>query len=95
MKFRKKPTVIEAEQFLPDEGKWPKGVRNTPTGLCGCILIGVTAKPHVHTMHANQAVEVVSGDWIVPEPDGKHFYPIKDEVFRSSYDPVEEQDGAG
>ncbi|KKK68734.1 hypothetical protein LCGC14_2941110, partial [marine sediment metagenome] len=28
-KFRKKPIIIEAEQFWPDKQPWPKGVYST------------------------------------------------------------------
>lgn len=83
MKFRKKPVVIEAEQFtgnLPH----PKGVC-----ICGLMLGGIPGgcQPHVHTIHENQRVDLQIGDWIIPEPDGEHFYPCKDEIFRNTYEP--------
>ena len=30
MKFRKKPVVVEAEQFWPDRKPWPEGVEEEP-----------------------------------------------------------------
>jgi len=90
-KFRKKPIIIEAEQFLPEKGQWPIGVRNRPESLCGCVaLLGGESTPHVHTAHQAQRVDVVSGDWIVPEPDGEHYYPVKPSIFENTYEPVEE-----
>lgn len=90
MKFRKKPAAtIDAEQWFP--GKVVRGVMNgTPNKLCGCVLIGEEGtRPHVHTMHANQIVIVEPGDWIVIEPDGFHFYPIKPDIFAATYEPAE------
>jgi hypothetical protein len=28
------------------------------------------------------------GDWIIPEPDGIHFYPCKPDIFEATYEPV-------
>ncbi len=82
MKFQSKPRVIEAEQYWPDKKPWPKGVENhRPHG-------GYYA--HVHTMHDNQVVLVRGGDWIVAEPDGVHFYPVQDDVFKANYEPAKE-----
>lgn len=90
-RFRKKPIVIEAEQFLPSKGQWPEGVRNTPNGICGCALVGGEGVlPHVHTMHMGQGVIVEEGDWIVPDGKPGTFYPIKPDVFALTYDPEPE-----
>lgn len=74
MKFRKKPVVIEAEQF--------DGAHQS-RGVCYC-----RQGAHVHTIHDGQEVDIVAGDWIIPEPDGIHFYPVKPDIFASTYDPV-------
>lgn len=79
MKFKSKPTTIDAEQY------WFRN--EPPRGVCTCHSAGGRA-PHVHTMHDNQMVLLKDGDWIVPEPDGEHFYPIDDAVFRKKYEPV-------
>ena len=90
-KFKKRSVVIEAEQFLPEKGKWPRGVQSAPGAPCECVTEGTPEwTPHVHTAHQNQRVDVVSGDWIVPEPDGKHWYPVKDIIFRNTHEPVDE-----
>jgi hypothetical protein len=82
-KFRKKPAVIEAEQFL--EGQ------PIPKGVCFGWHCGDTASkiPHVHTTHNNQRVDVVFGDWIIPEPNGSNFYPCKPDIFKATYEPLE------
>lgn len=73
-KFRKKPVVIEAVQLL--EGEVP------PPGVIYCTETG---RPYVVTIHG-QRCYVVTGDWIIPEPDGKHFYPCKADIFKATYE---------
>lgn len=90
-KYRKKPVVVEAEQFHgakigQDTGEW---VRSFPRGVCfkGC---SGSKYPHVHTIHESQVVDLTDGDWVVPEPDGEHFYPIKPDIFAATYEPVDD-----
>jgi hypothetical protein len=82
MKFRKKPVEIEAEQFT-EKNQDVKGVCT-----CGLMLSGIPGgcQPHVHTIHKNQRVDLEFGDWVVPEPDGKHFYPVKPDIFQATYE---------
>jgi hypothetical protein len=77
MRYRKKPVVIDAVQFEGPPGKDPPGVFRRPED----------DSPYVVTIH-DQRCYLSPGDWIVPEPDGVHYYPIKDEVFRATYDEV-------
>jgi len=84
-KYRKRPIVIEAEQYV-EYGKLVKGMCNSlscyTSGKQGCVL------PHVHTIHNDQIVPLEQNDWILPEPDGLHFYPCKAEIFAATYDDV-------
>lgn len=80
MEYRKKPIVIEAEQYL-EHGKPVKGMCTDPA----CLEAG---KPHVHTIHDNQFTPVILRDWILPEPDGMHFYPCKPDIFEATYEAV-------
>ena len=82
MKFRKKPVEIEAEQYI-EYGKLVKGMCNSQS----CYADGNT-EPHVHTIHDNQIVLLEVGDWIIPEPDGVHFYPCKPNIFEDAYDKI-------
>ena len=82
-KYRKKPVVIEAEQYV-EYGKLIKGMCNS----ISCFT-GRNNKPHVHTIHNNQVVNLEVDDWIIPEPDGKHFYPCKPDIFQNTYELVE------
>ncbi len=80
MKYRKKPVVIEAEQFLLG--------KPIPKGVCFGWNCKIGDQPHVHTIHEGQHVMIESGDWIIPEPDGKHFYPCKPDIFEKTYEPL-------
>ena len=35
-------------------------------------------------------VPISIGEWAIQEPDGEHYYPCSDEIFRARYDPYEE-----
>lgn len=75
MRFRKKPVEIEAVQFL-DSATAPKGVFVEEDGRC-----------YVVTVHP-QRCYLQPGDWIIPEPDGEHFYPCRPDIFEATYESV-------
>ena len=77
--FRKKPVVIKAVQFSNIHGDDPVGVWRRPEDN----------SPYVVTIH-DQRCYLSPGDWIIPEPDGVHFYPCKPDIFAATYEPVEE-----
>jgi len=91
MKFRKKPVVIEATQFFENRQPWPRGVK--PATLQHNLPrdrdYWPAGAPVVVTIHG-QTTRVRDGDWIITEPDGKHFYPCKPDIFAATYEPVEE-----
>ncbi len=76
--YIRKPTIIETEQFH-EKGPYPKGV------CLRTCLDGDLIKPHVHTIHQNQVVILKDGDWVIPEPDGEHYYPCDAKVFVNTY----------
>ena len=87
MKFRKRPVVVEAEQFL---GEPVKGVCE---GFEDCSTMGYgSGDYHVHTIHEGQYVYLTKGDWILPEPDGEHFYPVKPDIFEATYEAVSQEE---
>jgi len=86
MKYRRKPSVIEVEQYK-EYGRLVKGMCNSRS----CYTSG-NNKPHVHTIHDNQIVNLKIGDYIIPEPDGKHFYPCRPEIFESNYELLEDDE---
>jgi hypothetical protein len=80
MKFRKKPVVIEAEQFFPETQPLPFADKGA------CSLDGL--EWYVMTAHG-QKTYIKPGDWIIPEPDGRGFYPVKPDIFAATYEPVD------
>jgi len=81
-KYRKKSIIIEAEQYK-EFGKLVKGMCNSQ--IC---FAASNCNPHVHTIHKGQTVDLEIGDWIITEPDGKHFYPCKPDIFKETYELV-------
>src|ERR1017187_6978406 len=88
--YRKKPIIIEAHQYHGN-GKLVKGICDSQS----CYVKG-NIQPHVHTIHQatrfdgsdNSIVNLAAGDYVIPEPDGIHFYPCKADVFKATYDEV-------
>ncbi len=78
MKFRSKPREIEAEQFFSHT---PLPFRDK-----GAVEFDGTGF-FVTTIHS-QRVYLTDSDWVVPEPDGVHFYPIKDAILKKNYEVI-------
>ena len=84
-KFRKKPIVIEAVQF--------DGTKNNLAEISRLSYnIGVYAPCvlAIKTLEGNMTASI--GDWIIKGIQGE-VYPCKDDIFRATYEPVEEADG--
>ena len=95
MKFRKKPVIIEAEQFFPDEKPWPKGVQKDQ---CYCMDLaqdgrycrnhGRSGRQHyVVRTSKGRILDVESGDWIITGVQGER-HPCNPNVFERAYEPV-------
>ena len=90
-KFRKRPVVIEAVQF---EEPLVRSYGLKIAAWCGGRF-NSDAKPSDHTdirytisIPTLEGVKTASvGDWIVRGVHGE-FYPVKDEIFRKTYEPV-------
>lgn len=93
-KFKKKPVVIEAVQW---NGKNFDEVMNFMQEFHGSKLNYENAEQRalktgiitITTMHEGQRVNVVPGDWIVPDGKPNTFYPIKPDVFEKTYEKVD------
>ena len=77
--YRKKPVVIEAEQFTG--GRPVAGMCKAEDRL-RCYPLG--GKWHVHTLEG-VSYKVVKGDWIIKGVKGE-FYPCTPDVFEASYE---------
>ena len=74
-KYRKKPVVIEAEQFWPNRKPWPTGVK----------LHLASNKFLIETLEGN--MEVSPGDWVITGVKGEK-YPCKPDIFDMTYERV-------
>lgn len=87
-KFRKKPVVVNAEQFnAPPNFKIDiEGVlfhANCGTENMGCSLDG---KYYIETPEGNHIV--TPGDWVITGVKGER-YPCKPDIFEATYEAVE------
>ncbi len=89
-KYRKKPVVIHAWQFLPDD----KIVLDFPKWM-GDPYDEQTTGPYIHadgetmSMHTLEGtMHARPGDWIIRGVKGE-FYPCKPDIFAATYEPVE------
>ena len=78
MKYRKKPVVIEAEQFWPDVKPWPIGVvEHWDSMSYGDYTI--------QTLEGRYNVS--PGDWIITGVKGEK-YPCNPDIFEATYEAV-------
>jgi hypothetical protein len=82
-KYRKKPVVIEAEQWFP--GKHIEGVINSPV-LEPTADNPLGAYGQIHTLEG--IMTCISGDWIITGVKGER-YPCKPDIFDANYEAVE------
>lgn len=81
-KFRKKPVVIEAVQYMPIQD-----CSELLTFLEGCIGWQVVEGGiQIPTLEGNHLAG--PGDWIIKGIKGE-FYPCKPDIFKATYDEVE------
>ena len=85
-KFRKKSVVIEACQHFNDMGTHTATI---PTWLIKACVSGTIyvkeGESFIKTLEGDHKVS--DGDWIIRGVKGE-LYPIKDEIFRMTYEPV-------
>jgi hypothetical protein len=90
-KFRKKPVVIEAEQFfnpkmsafghVPDGVKWRDVQRGDDSDT-----VWAGGMYYIETLEG--PLRVSDGDWIITGVKGEK-YPCKPDIFEATYEPVD------
>lgn len=93
MKFRKKPVVIEAYQFLPPvyESDCPQFLLDafkTEVAQIAYILDDGEYEMEIKTLEG--VMTAIKGDWIIQGVNGE-IYPCKPDIFEKTYEKVEEQ----
>lgn len=84
-KYRKKPVVIEAEQFFADRKPWPEGVEEK--GLAMDTFSTSTEIIHVIRLQNGWLEELSEGAWIITGVNGEK-YPIRPDIFELTYEAV-------
>lgn len=83
-RFRKRPVVIEAEQFFCNRYPYPAGVR---FDMMECADGMERPKRfRIETLEGEMAV--ADGDWIITGVKGER-YPCKPDIFVTTYEPAE------
>lgn len=88
--YRKKPIVVEAEQFHIEKKPWPTGVLRLKEVMVNPVT-GTTFPRGCICIYTLEGWCVVSdGDWIITGVRGER-YPCKPDIFEETYehDPVE------
>jgi hypothetical protein len=80
MRYRKKPVVIEAVQYLPENVD--ELVAFLPAGT---VFDGREGPVLIETLEGTMSGQV--GDWIIKGVQGE-FYPCKPEIFEATYEPA-------
>jgi len=95
MKFRKKPVVIDAIQFIYSD----EGIANLEA-FCGKALGNVSKQRHLTAkgeaeigtledgVHLTVKHIATEGDWIIKGVQGE-FYACKPDIFEATYEPAE------
>ncbi len=89
MKFRSKPATCEAEQFRGFYATpYPPGVEFQDNS-------NDAAEEQKHGRYAfyvvtahGQRCYIEPQDWIVAEPDGRGYYPVKPDIFEKRWEPM-------
>lgn len=94
MRFRKKPVVIEAYQWLQDcqdrvDTDWPewlKAAADLPPHDPGALFSGESGRVFIHTLEGDHEVRL--NDWIIRGVKGE-IYPCKPDIFEATYEAAE------
>jgi len=89
-KYRKKPVVIHAEQYLPNKTPRPSGVVELPLVRKEELAKKGDYAPGMMWIETLEGGHVVTpGDYIITGVKGER-YPCKEDIFLTTYEPVPE-----
>ncbi len=87
-KYRKKPVVIEAEQFFPTKKPWPEEVEQYERERTETAAGPAMTHYGWRIVTLEGPMEVTPGDWIITGVKGER-YPCKPDIFRETYEAAE------
>ena len=88
MKYRKKPVVVDAEQWFKNGDVPDANTHPIDSGIeWKCEECGFTASKHNNCPTLEGYHIVCPGDWIIKGVKGE-FYPCKPEIFELTYKPA-------
>jgi len=88
-KFRKRPVVIEAEQWLGTRESWD-AIMAMGSVPWKAEPMGRASNDYSFLIHTLEGDHLASqGDWIIKGVNGE-FYPCKPDIFAKTYEAVEE-----
>ena len=89
MKFRKKPVVVEAVQFLPNKEAADEVLSLALKGTrCFDLLVDAEGKYSLFIYTLEGKMEANIGDWIIKGVSGE-VYPCKPDIFWKTYEVVD------
>jgi hypothetical protein len=89
-KYRKKPVVIHAEQYLPNKSPLPTGVTDLPPVRKAELEAKnefASGMKWIETLEGGHVV--TPGDYVITGVKGER-YPCKEDIFLATYELVEE-----
>jgi hypothetical protein len=92
--YRRKPIVVTAERYLPDEGQVPEDVCRGHCVQWGGDIPSTTfhdGTPHVHTLDG--LPPIFPGDWLVSHARGP-WYVVGPTDFADTYEPLDDEAAA-
>lgn len=82
-KYVKKPVVIEAIQYAGDDNEGE--IVRWASGKIYPVNVGYGNSLHCKTLEGDLVLSV--GDWVVKGVKGE-FYPVRDDIFKMTYEEV-------
>ena len=97
MKFRKKPVVIEAEQFTKERGE--AHILDKAPLPAGVVCARADWNTHERSVYSSWftittlegVMTVESGDWVITGVKGER-YPCKPDIFEMTYERVDQSE---
>lgn len=87
-KFRKKPVIIEAIQFLETKENFDS-IKEFMGKDSSLLIYDYQELPRVFIKTLEGRMGVSKGDWVIRGIKNE-FYPIKPDIFKATYEPVED-----